>query len=131
MVGIPETVELLVTTEHDRNGKKDYLRAIEHISTLIGILTGSISIGLVILKGGGLVQKVDAHETRLSSIEARGSPPIAEHIKLDDEREARTRADIKDIKDAAMKMIELSAKVDVLSVKLDNLQDQLKRKPNL
>lgn len=101
---------------------------------LLSNISGLLAIGLVVFNGGALVERVDNHEKRISHIEASGSPPIAEHIKLDDEREARTRADIVEIKTAAKQAASVKDEVSavrgelaVVNVKMDALKEQLSR----
>ncbi len=58
---------------------------------------------------------------RLTNIEAHGSPPVAEHIKLDDEREARTKERIQRVEEAVAAFRTMQVDVAKMSVKLDDL----------
>lgn len=104
------------------------VRMLELAALIFSVLTGLLTSSLVIFKGGALVQLVDQHENRIVSIESRGSPPIREHERLDDEREARTRSDIKRMEDIITRYADMGAKLDTLNLKFEMLREQLSQK---
>lgn len=106
------------------------VRALELAALVFSVITGLLTSSLVIFKGGALVQLVEQHEQRINGIEQRGSPPIREHEKLDDEREARTRSDIKDMKDIVAKYSDMGAKLDAVKLQLEMVREQLAVKNN-
>lgn len=71
------------------------------------------------------MQLIDGHEKRISMIEAQGSPKFSEHFKLDDDRNDRTKADIKRLEDMVMKYSEIGAKVDGLRYQIDSMQKMI------
>lgn len=111
--------------EMNRNG---LLRALEILALVFSVIAGLLTSSLVIFKGGALVQVVAGHETRLTSIEAKGSPPIREHEKLDDERELRTRADVKRMEGVVEKFADIGARVAAMDLKLELIREVLSNK---
>lgn len=97
------------------------------IFNFIGGVSGLISIAIILLKGGMLLQKVDGHETRLNNIEATGSIGLREHVKMDDERVTDVRNRTARLEDAMMKLVDLNADVKVLNAKVDSLKEQLSK----
>ena len=128
---MPKKLVALMNPEaNNKSGQQiSAYRVLELAALVVSLITGLMTASLVVFKGGALVNTVQSHETRLSKIELTGSPPISEHIKLDDAREDRTREAIKDVKEALAKITPLVGKVDVLDAKLDSLKEQIAKKP--
>lgn len=109
------------------NGIK-ILRVLEVSAIVLSVLVGTINLATIVWKGGAMAHAVETHEERLNKIEQRGSPPISEHIKLDDERAANVRQRLEKLEaifEAAMKM---QGEVARISQKIDDLKEQIARK---
>lgn len=119
--------------EHDsnENGKDrkfvSWTRGLEILALIFACVSGAASSGLLVFKGGRVVEHVDAMELRLAKIENTGSPPMSEHKKLDDERNDRTRTDIARMEGVIEKLRDVPSKVDGLATKLDILTKQIER----
>jgi hypothetical protein len=98
---------------------KDWLQV---AATSLSMVIGFISIGLVVFKGGALVHEVQNHENRILTIEARGSPPIAEHIKLDDERNSNVKERLSRVESAVIVISTLQVEIGRIEEKLDAMK---------
>ena len=101
-----------------------------------GGLSGFLAIGLLIWKGGALVEKVDNHEARLSSIELLGSVGLREHSKMDDERvgDIKQRQNEMSLRmnhqeESLSRLMEIVGDIKAVNAKLDALKEQIKMKP--
>jgi hypothetical protein len=93
-------------------------RVMSFIASIIAILVGVSTLAMIFLKGGAMIQRVEHVEQRVALIEQHGSPPIAEHMKLDDAREERTRERLSIMERTLGTMSELrvdTAKISVAS----------------
>lgn len=105
------------------------LRILEVSAIVFSVVTGACTTATLVWKGGAMAHAVETHEERLNKIELRGSPPISEHIKLDDERAANVKQRLEKLEaifEAAMKM---QGEVGRISQKIDDLKEQIARKP--
>lgn len=99
-------------------------------------VTGAFSVGAIIFKGGWLVRTVEIHDvtlirhdSRLAKIESDGSPKIASHEKLDDERDARNRERIAAVESAVKEVTKMAESIGRMSQKIDDLKEQLQKRP--
>lgn len=102
------------------------------VFNFLGGLSGLISIGLIIWKGGILVATVDNHGKRLDNIEMGGSIGLREHVKLDDERindikqrQVDQASRITHQEETVTRLMELYGEVKVINTKLDALKETM------
>lgn len=106
----------------------------QSVFSFLGGVSGLISIGLIVWKGGILwsvvethTEKLATHERRFESIESSGSMGLREHVKLDDVRVAELQAEQKNQREVSNKVIELVGEVKLVNFKLDELKAQIMR----
>jgi hypothetical protein len=100
------------------------------IFNFVGGISGLLSIGLLIFRGGALLQVVSDHDRRIIQMENGGSSLAREHIKLDDERVA-TLKDRTSKLEAVMALIpNIERDVAVMRVQIDALLKALERDRN-
>lgn len=89
---------------------------------VLGVLTGSSSLGILVWKGGALVNDHEQLKLRVAVIEANGSRNVGEHIKVDDLREKLTNDRLTKLETIADLIPELSQKIAVMNYKLDDIK---------
>lgn len=100
-------------TTMERNGS--FIRGIETFSAFVGGVTGCLAIGLVIFKGGVLVEKVANHESRISGVEAGGTMSARSHIAVDEERDREMARQIAELRTAMLTISDLKADVKIMA----------------
>lgn len=99
-------------------------------------ITGAFSVSAILVKGGVVLHTQQAqgetltdHSRRITKIESDGSPKIAMHEKLDDERDARNRERIAAVEGAVKEVTKMAESIGRMSQKIDDLKEQLQKRP--
>ena len=111
----------------EKNGNK-VIRVLEVMAIMFSVITGGASVGILVWKGGAMAHMIDTHEERLKSIEMRGSPTMDTHVKLDDEREKRTKERLEQLEKIYAVALDMRSDLSRLTQKVDDLKEQLLKK---
>lgn len=103
------------------------LRMLEVTAIVFSVITGASSTGIILWRGGAMAHMIATHEVRLSAIESRGSPTMSEHIKLDDEREKRTRERLEKLEEIFKIALDLRTDIGRISQKVDDLKERYQK----
>ena len=95
--------------------------AIREVFNLIGGVSGLLSIGLLVFKGGAITQVVTEHERRIEWVERNGSASLGEHVKYDDERVKNLNERVIRVEGYLAVLPAVQRDVAVMDVKLDTL----------
>lgn len=128
--------EILCIIEKVKQMAESIRRNLQIITSVVAIILGLASICTLVYKGGAFIKEfelwkeanrkeVAALEARIVSIENGGSKTVAQHIQVDDVREAMIRERLARL-DAIAEMVPgLATKLAVIDVKLDDLKTSL------
>ena len=100
------------------------------IFNFVGGISGLLSIGLLVFRGGALLQTINDHDRRIVQMEIGGSSLAREHIKLDDERVATLKDRTAKIEAVMASIPNIERDVAVLRVQIDALLKALERDRN-
>lgn len=103
------------------------IRTLEIVVLVAAAVTGLVNTGMIFYRGGELMKTVAVHDDRLRRIEDRGSSLASEHVKVDDEREARSRERIARLEEFFALALAMRSDMARMSQKLDDLNEQIKR----
>ena len=116
-----------MANEHE--SKSNRANMVKEIFNLIGGLSGLLSIALLVFKGGVLLQTVDDHGRRISTMENGGSSLAREHIKLDDERVTNLKERTAKLEAIMSSIPNIERDVAVMRRDIDSIVKALDKKP--
>lgn len=114
--------------EQKGNGSK-LIRVLEVSAIVFSVITGAMSVSVIIWKGGSMAQMLTAHEVRLMKIESAGSPTLDTHIKVDDERERNLKERMTKLEDIFKVALDMRSEMSRLSQQLTDLKEAMNKKP--
>lgn len=103
-----------------------FLNTVAPAFNLLGGTAGALAIGLVIWRGGAIERQVEIDTGRIQAIESSGSPGLAAHVKMDDERVSDLARRLTMAEDSTRQAMDLKVEIRVLGTKLDAVVERLK-----
>ena len=93
----------------------------------VGNLSGVLSLGVLIWRGGAMAQTQSDHGRRIEMIEKHAVLQINEHIALDTERVNNLKERTRAVEAAVLTLPEIKTDVAIIKVRLTELIDHVNR----